>query len=140
MGPTPRARTDRKLQAVHQFHDRIYIETQGMRRNLMETFGGSCMFFRARAARVQFHIGARSWRRGYYSGVEMVDIKVKPHLDLTKESVRRQLLQKLQTVSLHAVIFSPPCSTFSRAPWSNRKGPCCEVICSSEGSSSVDVA
>ena len=55
--------------------------------------------------------------------VEMIDIKVKPHYDLTKESVRRLLIQKLQTRSYHVVIFSPPCSTFSRAPWSNRKGP-----------------
>ena len=29
--------------------------------------------------------------------VEMIDIKVKPHYDLTKESVRRLLIQKLQT-------------------------------------------
>ena len=55
--------------------------------------------------------------------VEMIDIKVKPHYDLTKESVRRLWIQKLQTRSYHAVIFSPPCSTFSRAPWSNRQGP-----------------
>ena len=55
--------------------------------------------------------------------VEMIDIKVRPHLDLTKESVRKRVLSKLQTGHYHAIILSPPCSTFSRAPWSNRQGP-----------------
>ena len=55
--------------------------------------------------------------------VAMIDIKVRPHLDLTKESVRKRILLKLQTGNYHAIILSPPCSTFSRAPWSNRKGP-----------------
>ena len=55
--------------------------------------------------------------------VEMIDIKVRPHLDLTKESVRKRILLKLQTGNYQAIILSPPCSTFSRAPWSNRKGP-----------------
>ena len=55
--------------------------------------------------------------------VEMVDIKVKPHIDLTQKSNRDKILQKMKDTKYNVIIFSPPCSTFSRAPWSNRKGP-----------------
>ena len=55
--------------------------------------------------------------------VEMVDIKVKPHIDLTKKCNRDKILKKIKDVRYNVIIFSPPCSTFSRAPWSNRKGP-----------------
>lgn len=55
--------------------------------------------------------------------VEMVDIKVKPHIDLTQKSNRDKILQKMKDKNYNVIIFSPPCSTFSRAPWSNRKGP-----------------
>lgn len=55
--------------------------------------------------------------------VEMVDIKVTPHIDLTQKSNRDKILQKMKDKNYNVIIFSPPCSTFSRAPWSNRKGP-----------------
>ena len=55
--------------------------------------------------------------------VEMIDIKVKPHIDLTKKSNRDKLLEKMKQKRYDVLILSPPCSTFSRAPWSNRKGP-----------------
>ena len=55
--------------------------------------------------------------------VDMVDIKVRPHLDLTKDSVQRDLLNKISAGYYAAIILSPPCSTFTRATFSNRKGP-----------------
>lgn len=53
----------------------------------------------------------------------MVDIKVKPFLDLTKGHVRQQILSKIEAGLYDVILLSPPCSTFSRAPWSNRRGP-----------------
>ena len=55
--------------------------------------------------------------------VEMVDVKVKPHVDLTLKSNRDKILEKIKLHKYDVIILSPPCSTFSRAPWSNRKGP-----------------
>ena len=55
--------------------------------------------------------------------VEMVDIQVKPHLDLTKDTVQQQLLNKIATGRYFALLLSPPCSTFSRVTWANRRGP-----------------
>ena len=55
--------------------------------------------------------------------MDMVDIKVRPHLDLTKDSVQRDLLNKISAGYYAAIILSPPCSTFTRATFSNRKGP-----------------
>ena len=48
---------------------------------------------------------------------------MRPHLDLTKDSVQRDLLNKISAGYYAAVILSPPCSTFTRATFSNRKGP-----------------
>lgn len=55
--------------------------------------------------------------------VEMVDIQVRPYLDVTLPKVREYLLNKISTGQYYAVLLSPPCSTFSRATWANRKGP-----------------
>ena len=53
----------------------------------------------------------------------MVDIQIKPHLDITKESVQQQLLSKIAAGRYFAVLLSPPCSTFTRVTWANRRGP-----------------
>ena len=55
--------------------------------------------------------------------VEMVDIQVRPFLDLTKQSVQQRLLNKIATGHFFAVLFSPPCSTFTRVVWANKRGP-----------------
>ena len=55
--------------------------------------------------------------------MEMVDIQVRPYLDVTLPKVREYLLNKISTGQYFAVLLSPPCSTFSRATWANRKGP-----------------
>ena len=53
----------------------------------------------------------------------MVDIQVRPFLDLTRQSVRQRLLNKIATGHFFAVLFSPPCSTFTRVVWANKRGP-----------------
>jgi hypothetical protein len=55
--------------------------------------------------------------------IEMVDIQVKPHLDITKDEVQQQLLNKIAAGRYFALLISPPCSTFSRVTWANRRGP-----------------
>lgn len=53
----------------------------------------------------------------------MVDIQVRPFLDLTRAETQRRLLNKIASGRYFAVLFSPPCSTFSRVVWANRRGP-----------------
>ena len=48
---------------------------------------------------------------------------MKPYLDVTLPKVRELLLNKVVSGRYFAVLLSPPCSTFSRATWANRKGP-----------------
>ena len=55
--------------------------------------------------------------------IDMVDIKVRPHLDVTKRAVQQSLLNKIKAEVYAAIILSPPCSTFTRATFSNRRGP-----------------
>ena len=55
--------------------------------------------------------------------VEMVDIQVRPFLDLTQSEVQRRLLNKIAAGRYFAILLSCPCSTFSRVTWANRKGP-----------------
>lgn len=64
-----------------------------------------------------------SKRLGVAVEVEMVDIQVRPFLDLTQKGVQQRLLNKIATGHYDAVLFSPPCSTFSRVVWANRHGP-----------------
>ena len=73
--------------------------------------------------------------------VEMIDIKVKPHLDLTKESVRQKLLHRLQVESFHAAIFSPTLFNLQQSALVKQKrSEGCAVIRSSEGSATFDMA
>ena len=53
----------------------------------------------------------------------MVDIQVRPYHDLTSPKVQQNLLSKIASGRYFAVLFSPPCSTFTRVVWANRKGP-----------------
>ena len=55
--------------------------------------------------------------------IDMVDIKVRPHLDMTKRAVQQSLLNKIKAGVYAAIILSPPSSTFTRATFSNRRGP-----------------
>ena len=52
-----------------------------------------------------------------------VDIKRRPWIDLSNTKEREKLLEQIRQGKFDAIILSPPCSTFSRACWANRKGP-----------------
>ena len=55
--------------------------------------------------------------------ITCVDIQRKPSIDLAKSKERQGLLPRIRAQEFHAILLSPPCSTFSRAPWANFKGP-----------------
>ena len=52
-----------------------------------------------------------------------MDILRKPFTDLSNPRTQTSFLERVRDGSYFAVILSPPCSTFSRAPWRNRRGP-----------------
>ena len=55
--------------------------------------------------------------------ITCVDIQRRPSIDLAKSKERQRLLTRIRAQEFHAILLSPPCSTFSRAPWANFKGP-----------------
>ena len=59
----------------------------------------------------------------YKVRMNCVDIQRKPSVDLAKSKERRKLLDRIRAKEFDAILLSPPCSTFSRAPWANFKGP-----------------
>ena len=60
---------------------------------------------------------------GYKLRITCVDIQRKPRIDLAKTTERQKLLARIRAQEFDAILLSPPCSTFSRAPWANFKGP-----------------
>ena len=52
-----------------------------------------------------------------------MDIQRRPSIDLTKSKERQNLLARIRAQEFQAILLSPPCSTFLRAPWANFKGP-----------------
>ena len=51
------------------------------------------------------------------------DIQRRPSVDLANTVERQKLLARIRAQEFDAILLSPPCSTFSRAPWANFKGP-----------------
>ena len=60
---------------------------------------------------------------GYKLSVHCVDIKRKPRVDLSYSKQRKKILGQIKSRCYDAILLSPPCSTFSRAPWANKRGP-----------------
>ena len=60
---------------------------------------------------------------GYKIRMTCVDIQRRPSVDLAKSKERQKLLARIRAQEFDAILLSPPCSTFSRAPWANFKGP-----------------
>ena len=52
-----------------------------------------------------------------------VDVQRRPKIDLARTQERHKLLARIRAQEFDAILLSPPCSTFSRAPWANFKGP-----------------
>ena len=54
---------------------------------------------------------------------ECVDVKRSAKHDLSLAKVRQSYLDRIAAKEFDAVLLSPPCATFSRAPWANFRGP-----------------
>ena len=61
--------------------------------------------------------------RGYEVRITCVDIQCRPSIDLANTVERQKLPTRIRAQEFNAILLSPPCSTFSRAPWANFKGP-----------------
>ena len=61
--------------------------------------------------------------RGKNVIVECVDVQVGNKIDLSYAKVRQKYFDAITSGVYHAILLSPPCSTFSRACWRNFKGP-----------------
>ena len=55
--------------------------------------------------------------------VEAYDVLRDPAHDLLVDPLRTKILDRLKQGEFDAVIMSPPCGTWSRAPWANANGP-----------------
>ena len=60
---------------------------------------------------------------GYQLRITCVDIQCRPSVNLANTVERQNLLARIRAQEFDAILLSPPCSTFSRAPWANFKGP-----------------
>ena len=54
---------------------------------------------------------------------ECVDVKRSAKHDLSLAKVRQSYLDRIAAKEFDAVLLSPPCAIFSRAPWANFRGP-----------------
>ena len=54
---------------------------------------------------------------------ECVDVKRSAKHDLSLAKVRQSYLNRIAAKEFDAVLLSPPCASFSRAPWANFRGP-----------------
>ena len=52
-----------------------------------------------------------------------LDIQRDKKCDFTRQMVQKEWLQRIDQGEFHAVILTPPCSTYSRASWANDRGP-----------------
>ena len=52
-----------------------------------------------------------------------LDIQRDKRCDFTRQVVQKKWLQRIDNGEFDAVVLTPPCSTYSRAPWANDKGP-----------------
>ena len=55
--------------------------------------------------------------------VTELDIERDRKCDFTRPGIQKKWLQRIAAGEFHALVSSPPCSTFSRAPWANDRGP-----------------
>lgn len=51
------------------------------------------------------------------------DICRDPAQDLLEEETQKKLLERIRNGEFVAVLLSPPCASWSRAPWANKWGP-----------------
>ena len=66
---------------------------------------------------------SKFYSEGFTIECEEWDICRGPHQDLLEEKTQKELLARIARGEFIAVILSPPCASWSRAPWANRWGP-----------------
>ena len=66
---------------------------------------------------------SRHYGESFTIEVEEWDICRGQEFDLLGEEVQEDLLRRIRGGEFSAVIMSPPCASWSRAPWANRWGP-----------------
>eukprot|EP00434_Breviolum_minutum_P035272 symbB.v1.2.031217.t1/scaffold3599.1/size55909/2 len=66
---------------------------------------------------------SKFYSEGFTIECEEWDICRGPHQDLLEEKTQKDLLARIARGEFIAVILSPPCASWSRAPWANRWGP-----------------
>ena len=52
-----------------------------------------------------------------------LDLRHSRRADFTKPLVQQKWLRVIDEGKADALVITPPCSTFSRAPWANDRGP-----------------
>ena len=82
-----------------------------------------CFVAKPRKRSLEAHLAKLAPTYGIPLKVEAVDILRKPFTDLSNLQTQNIFLERVRDGSYFAVVLSPPCSTFSRAPWRNRRGP-----------------
>ena len=66
---------------------------------------------------------SKFYSEGFTIECEEWDICRGPHQDLLEEKTQKDLLARIARGEFTAIILSPPCASWSRAPWANRWGP-----------------
>ena len=66
---------------------------------------------------------SQQFRKDFVIECEEWDICRGPAQDLLREEVQQKLLDRIRKGEFVAVLMSPPCASWSRAPWANRWGP-----------------
>ena len=61
----------------------------------------------------------------YHCKVEVVEVDIRhgKRYDLSQPKVQKRWLQFITDGRADALLVTPPCSTFSKAPWANDRGP-----------------
>ena len=77
-----------------------------------------------RKASIEGHLQRMCDNAGVRLHMETIDIMVggKAHNLLSRE-IQDAFIARVEEGSFDMIIFSPPCATWSRAPWANRNGP-----------------
>ena len=72
---------------------------------------------------VAWHV--RKLAKQFHAVVEVIelDLRHSRKVDFTQPGVQKKWLQLIDSGAVDALVVTPPCSTFSRAPWANEEGP-----------------
>ena len=68
---------------------------------------------------------AKKLAKRYHFQVEVIELDSRHcrHADFSKPAVQEKWLRMIREGGIDALLCTPPCSTFSRAPWANDQGP-----------------